>query len=126
MRKAISLLVATLGLVGCGSTSLTASHPSPSPVAHATSSMTPSASPSARPDPASFPKLTGTYGLLYSLGSLHLVKPNATLAATVGMQWNLQTITCTGNTDSVNIPPPVSASNGHVYFREGSAIRMVV
>jgi hypothetical protein len=83
-------------------------------------------------DPASFPKLTGPYGLLYSRSPnggtwlLHLVKSDATIAATVGMEWNGSAILCTGNADQVNIPPPVSASNGHVYLRDGSAIRMVV
>ena len=132
MRKAIALLIATLGLVACGSTSLTASNSSPSPVVHATPTLTQSASPLSLVDPASFPKLTGAYGLLYSRTPsggpyfLHLVKSDATLAATVGWQRGDYAISCAGNTDAVNIPPPVSASNGHVYLREGSAIRMVI
>jgi len=129
MRGAIALLIGTLGLMACSSASPTASIPSP--VAHTTPTLTASADPSARPDPASFPKLTGVYGLLYSLTSvgrlLHLVRTDATLAASVSMQWNGQSILCAeATTNVVNIPPPVSASDGHVYFREGSAIRMVV
>src|SRR5258706_2123989 len=132
MRKAVALLIVTLGLVACGSTSLTASHPSPSPVVHPTSSQAPTATTLQLVDPVSVPKLTGTYGLLVSrapIGSpyfLKLVKSDATLAATVAVSWSDGSITCTGGTDSVIIPRPVSASNGHVYVREGSAIRMVV
>ena len=83
-------------------------------------------------DPTSFPKLTGTYGLLRSRtagggpGLLHLVKADGSLAATVGFEWNSAAVTCTGGADEVVALPPVSASNSHVYFREGSAIRMVV
>jgi hypothetical protein len=123
MRGAIAIFIGTLGLVSCAAP--TASNPSPA--AHTTTTVA-----SSRPDPASFPKLTGAYGLLYSrtmadmTGHLHLVKADATLAASVPIQWNLQSILCAGSTDLVNIPPPVSASDGHVYLRDGSAIRMVV
>ena len=128
MRRAVTLLIATLALAACGSTSPAASHTSPSPVAHATPS--PSSTPFV--DPASVPVLTGTYGLLYSRTDpgltyvLHLVKADATLAASVSMHWPDLPITCGGNTDTVNIPRPVSATNSHVYFRDGSMIRMVV
>ena len=134
MRRAVAALIATLALVACGSTSPVASHTSPTPVASAASSVTPSASPSPTPfvDPATVPALTGTYGLLYSRTDpgltyiLHLVKADATLAASVSTHWPDLPISCGGNTDTVNIPRPVSASNSHVYFRDGSTIRMVV
>lgn len=56
---------------------------------------------------------------------LHIVAANGTLAATVPMVPSR--ILCTpGATDSVNGLVPVSASDGHVYFRVGGTIRMVV
>lgn len=69
-------------------------------------------------------KLTGTYGILYSAGNLELVKPDAGIAASVPMQWT--GIACSASHDAVNLQPPVSASNSHVYFRDGGKIRMVV
>lgn len=132
MRKVIALLVATLGLTACGTTSHTAAATSPSPGAHATPSASPTASPVQLVDPASYPKLTGVYGLLVSRAfpdggyRLHLVRPDATLAGSVAVSWPDGPISCTGGADHVSIPPRVSATNGHVYVREGSAIRMIV
>jgi len=129
MRGTIAILIAMLVTVSCGS-GPTASRPSP--VATTSPTASASASPTARPDPSSLPKLAGAYGLLYSRpnvdprGLLHLVKADGTLAASVSMLWGGQSISCRASTDAVNIPPPVSASDGHVYFREGAAIRMVV
>jgi hypothetical protein len=127
MRGAIAVLIATLALIACSQSGPPASK-SATPTMSASGPASPIATPAT--DPASIPKLSGAYGLLFSRGQsgglLHLVKADATLAASVNMQWNSLSTLCASTTDSVNSLPPVSASNGHVYFREGGKIRVVV
>jgi hypothetical protein len=61
-----------------------------------------------------------------STGILHLVNADASLAASVPMWWNQVGVLCSDRLDGVDNVPPVSATDGHVYFREGETIRMVV
>jgi hypothetical protein len=66
--------------------------------------------------------LSGPYGLLIVGGSLELIKPDGSVAATAPVTFS--GLTCTGS-DAVNIPAPVSATSDQVYFRDGGKIRMV-
>ncbi len=131
MRGAIALLIATLTLISCSQPPSAASA-SASPIAHTSPTPPAGATAVAMTNPDSIPKLTGAYGLLYSRpsavapGILHLVKADATLGASVPMEWDDFSVLCASTTDTVNSLPPVSASNGHVYLRDGATIRMVV
>src|ERR1700694_3046997 len=110
MRRRATLLTIAFLLLSCGGSSPSASHsPSPSPTAAASSS--PSASPSAGP-------LSGVYGLVLSAGTLELIKPDATVAAEVPVA-TASTQFCSSQHDGEFAPPPVSASNDEVYFRDG-------
>jgi hypothetical protein len=125
MRGTIAILIAAVAVISCGGSPLTSTT---SPIANPSPTAFPTASPSAVTNPASIPKLSGVYGLLYSgwgsRGTLHLVKVDATLAASVPMA--LDRVLCSTSTNTVNSLPPVSASDSHVYFREGGTIRMIV
>jgi hypothetical protein len=118
MRRCATLLTTAVLLLSCGgSQPSTSQSPSPSPIARASSS--PSASPSAGP-------LTGAYGLILSAGVLQLIKTNATVAAEVPVA-NATAQFCSAQHDGLIAPPPVSASNDEVYFRDGDTkIRQVV
>ena len=118
MRRRATLVTTAFLLLSCGGSSPSASHsPSASPTAAASSS--PSASPSAGP-------LSGVYGLVLSAGTLLLIKPDATVAAEVPLA-TASTQFCSSQHDGVFAPPPVSASNDEVYFRDGdNKIRQVV
>src|SRR6202162_35479 len=123
MRRGAILLSASLLVISCGGGSNGSQSPNPfaSPSAHATAraSSTPSSSPSAGP-------LTGTYGLIISAGMLELVKPDATVAATVSMAPSSVQFCSTAH-DGALQPPAVSASTDEVYFRDGdNKIREVV
>ena len=122
-RGAISLLAALLVLSCGGGTSGGSQSPNPfaSPSAQATvkASTSPSTTPSAGP-------LTGTYGLIISAGMLELVRPDASLAATVSMSPSSVQF-CSSAHDGALEPPAVSATTDEVYFRDGDTkIRMVV
>jgi len=117
MRSRTSLLTLALLLLSCGGSSPSASH---SPRASASPSST--ASPSS---PTGGP-LTGAYGLLLSAGTLQLIKTDGSVAAEVPVA-AASTQSCSGQQDRLVAPPPVSASNDEVYFRDGDTrIRMVV
>ena len=117
MRSRTSLLTLALLLLSCGGSSPSASH---SPRAGASPSST--ASPSS---PTGGP-LTGAYGLLLSAGTLQLIKTDGSVAAEVPVA-AASTQSCSGQQDRLVAPPPVSASNDEVYFRDGDTrIRMVV
>lgn len=117
MRSRTSLLTLALLLLSCGGSSPSASH---SPRASASPSST--ASPSS---PTGGP-LTGAYGLLLSAGTLQLIKTDGSVAAGVPVA-AASTQSCSGQQDRLVAPPPVSASNDEVYFRDGDTrIRMVV
>ncbi len=108
----------------CGGTPTASTSPSGSASGSATTSALPSTTVSATAPPSPVPKLTGTYGILYSAGYLELVKPDASIAARTPMQWS--GLDCSPSHDAVNLEPPVSASNSQVYFRDGGKIQMVV
>ncbi|HMJ39602.1 MAG TPA: hypothetical protein VK606_08615 [Verrucomicrobiae bacterium] len=117
MRSRTSLLTLALLLLSCGGSSPSASH---SPRASASPSST--ASPSS---PTGGP-LTGAYGLLLSAGTLQLIKTDGSVAAGVPVA-AASTQSCSGQQDRLVAPPPASASNDEVYFRDGDTrIRMVV
>src|ERR1700693_317675 len=123
MRRGAILLSTSLLVISCGGGSSGSQSPNPfaSPSAHATArvSSTPSSSPSAGP-------LTGTYGLITSAGMLELVKPDATVAATVSIAPSSVQF-CSASHDGAVQPPAVSASTDEVYFRDGdNKIREVV
>jgi len=116
MRRRATLLTLTLLLISCGGSSPGASH-SPSPGASTIAS--PSPTPSAGP-------LSGSYGLVLSAGMLNVIKTDATVAATVAVA-PASAQFCSSQHDGVVAPPPVSASNDAVYFRDGDTkIRQVV
>ena len=107
-------------MLSCGAGSTSASH---SPATGAPGSPASSATPSAT---ATAGPLTGTYGLLLSAGTLQLIKPDATAAATVSIAPPSVQF-CTSAHDGALLAPPVSASSDQVYFRDGDTkIRMVV
>ena len=116
-RGALWLTIAVLTLsCGSGSSSGGPSTPRTSP------SSSPAASPST--SPTAYP-LSGTFGLILSAGTLFLINPDATEAASVSVAApSVQS--CVKGMAAV-LQPPVSASNEQVYFRDGDTkIRMVV
>lgn len=116
MRRRATLLTTAVLLISCGGSTSTASH-SPSP--RASTIASPSATPSAGP-------LSGSYGLVLSAGMLNVIKTDATVAATVAVA-PASAQFCSSQHDGVVAPPPVSASNDAVYFRDGDTkIRQVV
>jgi hypothetical protein len=124
-RFAVALL--SLVAVACGAAP-TASSPSSqavdtTPAGSGTATASETAAPA--PSPSSVPSLTGgPFGILYSAGNLELVKPDASIAASVPMQWS--GLDCSASHDAVNLQPPVSATDHQVYFRDGGKIRLVV
>lgn len=124
MRRGAILLATAVLMFSCGGGSPGGSqspNPFASPSAHATTtaSSAPSSSPSAGP-------LTGTYGLIISAGMLELVRPNATVAATISMAPSSVQF-CSASHDGAVQPPAVSATADEVYFRDGDTrIREVV
>jgi hypothetical protein len=120
MRRGAILLSAVVLVLSCGGGSPNASR---SPAASASPSSPASSTPSAT---ASAGPLTGTYGLLLSAGTLQLIKPDATAAATVSITPPSVQF-CTSAHDGALLAPPVSATGDQVYFRDGDTkIRMVV
>ena len=117
----LALLVTMTALVGaCGqpSTPSGSSH-SPSHSASASTTSSPTASASASPVPSSGPTtLTGHYGILQAGATLQLIKPDATVAATTPFTPGSVQF-CSSSQDGAMQPPPVSASNSQVYFRDG-------
>lgn len=112
---AAALLLASCGGPGASSSSPPASSASP----HSSATASPAPTPSAAP-------LTGNYGLLRTAGQLDLIKPDATVAASVPVA-NGSVQFCSNQSDGAVLEPPVSASNDQVYFRDGDTkIRMVV
>jgi hypothetical protein len=123
MRRGAILLLTAVLTISCGGGSTGSQSPNPfaSPSAHPTAaaSSTPSTTPSAGP-------LTGTYGLIISAGMLELVKPDATVAATIAMAPSSVQF-CSASHDGAVQPPAVSATTDEVYFRDGdNKIREVV
>jgi hypothetical protein len=118
MRRRATLLTTALLVLSCGGSPPSASH-SPSPSVSGSAAGSPSPVPSAGP-------LSGAYGLVLSAGSLLLIKTDASVAAEVPVA-TASTQFCSGQHDNVVAPPPVSASNDEVYFRDGDTkIRQVV
>jgi hypothetical protein len=116
MRRRATVVTTALLLISCGGSPPSASH-SPSP--SASTAASPSGTPSAGP-------LSGSFGLVLSAGTLNLIKPDATVAATVPVA-PASAQTCSAQHDGIVAPPPVSASNDAVYFRDGDTkIRQVV
>jgi hypothetical protein len=69
--------------------------------------------------------LSGSYGLLLAGANLQVIKPDASVAASVSIAPSSVQF-CSSNHDGAMQPPPVSASNNHIYFRDGDTkIRMV-
>src|ERR1700681_3571192 len=123
MRRGAILLSAAVLTISCGGGSTGSQSPNPfaPPPAPPTAaaSSTPSTTPSAGP-------LTGTYGLIISAGMLELVKPDATVAATIAMAPSCVQFCSTAHDGAVQ-PPAVSATTDEVYFRDGDTkIREVV
>jgi hypothetical protein len=119
MRRGAILLSTCMLVLSCGGGSPSSTR---SPAASASGSPAASASSS----PPSAAALTGTYGLILSAGTLELVKPDATVTATVSIAPPTVQF-CSAAHDAAVLAPPVSASNSEVYFRDGDTkIRMVV
>jgi hypothetical protein len=117
MRRRAILVTIALLMLSCGGPSPSAHSPSASP------SSGPSVAPTSSPSPG---PLTGVYGLVLSAGTLQLIKPDATIAASA-LVASPSVRYCSTQQDGVNVQPPVSASNHQVYFRDGDTkIRMVV
>ncbi len=123
MRRGAVVMLPALLVLSCGGSSTGSQSPNPfaSPSAQATARA--SSSPSSSPSPG---PLTGTYGLIISAGMLELVKPDATVSATIAMAPSSVQF-CSSAHDSVLQPPAVSATTDEVYFRDGDTkIREVV
>ncbi len=115
MRRGAVLLAAAL-VLSCGGSTPSAAH---SPSARASASAQASSSPSPAP-------LAGPYGLVLSAGTLQLVKNDGSLAGSASVAAPSVEF-CSAAHDGLVAPPPVSASNDQVYFRDGDTkIRMVI
>lgn len=112
-------MAAALLMLACGGSSASGSHsPAPSASPSAAAPTSPSSSPAG--------PLTGNYGLILSAGTLLLVKPDASVAASVTLATPSVQF-CSSAHDGALQAPPVSATNDQVYFRDGDTkIRMVV
>ncbi|HXJ48067.1 MAG TPA: hypothetical protein VNF91_02750 [Candidatus Acidoferrum sp.] len=119
MRFGPVLMLPALLAVSCGGVPANASHSvSPSASPSAATAASPSSAPLAVP-------LRGSYGLLLSAGTLQLVSPDATVAASVTVA-PASAQFCSYQNDTLVAPPPVSASSDEVYFRDGDTrIRMI-
>jgi hypothetical protein len=119
MRRGAILLSTALLVLSCGGGSSSSHSPAATASASPTASVAASASPSAV-------ALTGTYGLILSAGTLQLVKPDATVTATVSLATPSVQF-CSASHDAAVLEPPVSATTDAVYFRDGDTkIKMVV
>src|SRR3989442_8194878 len=95
---------------------------SPSAVASAGATVSPSFSAGASPSPVA---LTGNFGLLLSAGTLYAFRPDASVAAAVALA-NASVQYCSSAHDGALLAPPVSSSNASIYFRDGDTkIRVV-
>ena len=122
MRPRALLAVCVFLAVSCGQQSTSGQH-GPSPSASAGATVSPSSGADVSPSPVA---LTGTFGLLLSAGTLYLFRPDASVAATVGLA-NPSVQYCSSAHDGAILAPPVSSSNTSVYFRDGDTkIRMVL
>ncbi len=117
-RGALCLAIAVLTLAcGTGSTSGGPTSPTRSS-SSASAAASPSTSPTANP-------LSGSFGLLLSAGTLFVINPDATEAASVTVA--APSVQSCGQGMAAVLQPPVSASDDQVYFRDGDTkIRMVV
>ncbi len=122
MRRGAVVVTMAVLMLSCGGgtpTNTPGAFASPSATASASATSTASATPAAGP-------LTGTYGLLLSAGTLQLIKPDATAAATVSIAPPSVQF-CSSAHDGALLAPPVSATTDQVYFRDGDTkIRMVI
>jgi hypothetical protein len=100
------LAAMTLASLSCGGSPSSAGH-SPSPIASATASASPSANP-----------VVGSYGLLLAAGFLEMVTPTGTITARAAVAAP-SVHTCGQGTGAV-LQPPVSATADRVYFRDGN------
>lgn len=122
-RPATALLLLAVLVAACGGPNKVASH-SPAPTASG-APATASASAEASASPAA-QSLTGTYGLLISAGTLELIKPDASVYASVPIA-TPSVQYCSAQHDGAMLAPPVSASSDQVYYRDGDTkIKMVV
>jgi len=122
MRKT-AVLVTGLVALSCGQPNAThAATAASAPRVGTISSAPPVAGPSPVSDGAS-----PAYGLLIASGHMELITPDARIAGSVSMaDPSLEAQAC-GNGMGAWTLPGVSASNDHVYFRDGDTrIRMVV
>lgn len=123
MRR-FALLATIVALLGaCQPSTPVGSSRSASPSASvaASVSVTASAHPTAlaTPTPSSgAATLSGHYGILLAGGNLELINPDATVATTTPIAPSSVNF-CTSAQDGAMQPPPVSASNTQVYFRDG-------
>jgi hypothetical protein len=111
-------LVALVTLGGACGGATPSAHASPTVSAQA-------ATPSATGSPAVH-ALTGNFGMVLAAGKLDLVKPDASLEASVPIA-PASVRFCSSSNDGAVEAPPVSATGDQVYFRDGDTrIRMVV
>ena len=124
MRRGAIVLGSALVVLSCGGGSAGGSH-SPNPFASPSARPSVSASGGPTASPSAGP-LTGTYGLIISAGMLELVKPDATVFASVAIAPSSVQF-CSSAHDGAVEAPAVSASSDEVYFRDGDTkIREVV
>jgi hypothetical protein len=115
MRRGAVLLATAVLTLSCGGESPPTAVHFPSPKASAAASPSPSSGP-----------LTGSYGLILSAGTLMVIKPDGGVAASVDVA-AASTQDCSSQHGRLVAPPPVSASNTEVYFRDGDTkIRKLV
>jgi hypothetical protein len=118
MRLGAILLTTSLAMLACGGSAEVGSG---SP--RASASATPGSSASTTPSPH---PINGAFGLILSAGTLQLIQPDGSIAATAPVA-GPSARNCSTQQDALNGAPPVSATNDQVYFRDGDTkIRMVV
>lgn len=118
MRRGAILLTTALLMLACGGSSPSGIQ-SPRPRASSSPSSSATTSPSPQP-------ITGAFGLILSAGTLQLIQPDGSIAATAPVAGPSARY-CSTQQDALNGQPPVSATNDQVYFRDGDTkIRMLV
>ena len=115
VNRTIPLLGVLVLMAGCGAPLNGARNSTPTASPRASAAASPTASPSA--SSASVCARAASYGLLITSDSLNLISPRGCVGATVPLR-AASVPSCVNGPQAV-VPPPVSASDDKVYYRDG-------